>query len=323
MTEIAEIRAGNRRALAKAITLLESSRTDHRERAEALVTQLLPWSGDSVRLGLTGPPGVGKSTLIDKLGEHLIDNGHKVAVLAVDPSSRVSGGSILGDKTRMPSLSVNPDAFIRPSPAGRSLGGVARRTSECIVLCEAAGFDVIIVETVGVGQSEILVSDMTDIFMLMLLPGGGDELQGIKRGIMELADIVLINKADGDMQARARLSAAEVQQALRLLKPRYRDWEVPVLTSSSLTGDSMAAVWAQVQTLDQKISRTGEKDQHRMTQARTRMVHETRELLFSAVTENHRQQALYENLVNQVNKGEMLPSTAARRLVQNLISETE
>jgi len=319
MTDTDDIRGGSRRALAKAITLLESSRTDHRHQAEALVTALLPHSGNSVRLGMTGPPGVGKSTLIDSLGHYLVEKGHKVAVLAVDPSSSVSGGSILGDKTRMPVLSTHPNAFIRPSPAGRSLGGVARRTSESIILCEAAGFDVIIVETVGVGQSETLVSEMTDVFMLMLLPGGGDELQGIKRGIMELADIVVVNKADGEMKARARMSAAEMQQALRLLKPRYLDWEVPVLTSSSLEKENVAAIWTSVTELDRQISESREKEELRTRQSQHRMQHEIRELLFAILTSGGEKQAEFEALSRRVAMGELLPSTAARTLVDNLL----
>ena len=193
-----QILAGDRRALAKAITLVESTRADHGEQAVQLLAELMPHAGKSIRIGVSGAPGVGKSTFIESLGNYLTEQGHQVAVLAVDPTSAVSGGSILGDKTRMEALSVNPKAFVRPSPAGTTLGGVTRRTRESLLLCEAAGYDVIIVETVGVGQSETAVSDMTDMFLLLLSPGGGDDLQGIKRGIMELADLVLVNKADGD-----------------------------------------------------------------------------------------------------------------------------
>jgi LAO/AO transport system kinase len=191
-----KVRAGDRRALARAITLVESTRTDHRADADMLLAQLLPHTGDSIRLGISGVPGVGKSTVIEKFGLHVIGAGHRMAVLAVDPSSKRSGGSILGDKTRMPDLARKKNAFIRPSPAGGTLGGVARRTREAMLVCEAAGFDVIVVETVGVGQSETAVSDMVDMFLLLLLPGGGDELQGMKRGIIEIADLVLVNKAD-------------------------------------------------------------------------------------------------------------------------------
>ena len=207
---------GNRRALARAITLVESSRPDHRTEADRLLERLIPHSGGSVRLGISGAPGVGKSTFIEALGNHLIDADHRVAVLTVDPSSAISGGSILGDKTRMEMLARRSEAFIRPSPAGRTLGGVARRSREALIVCEAAGFDVIIVETVGVGQSETMVADMTDMFVLLLQPGGGDELQAIKRGIMELADLVLINKADGELRSLADDSAAA-----RLIAARF------------------------------------------------------------------------------------------------------
>ncbi|HSN51974.1 MAG TPA: methylmalonyl Co-A mutase-associated GTPase MeaB, partial [Woeseiaceae bacterium] len=214
------VTAGNRRVLAQAITLIESTRSDHRAAASALLERLMPKAGNSIRLGISGIPGVGKSTFIEALGNHVIDAGHRVAVLSVDPSSAVSGGSILGDKTRMEELSRRDEAFIRPSPAGTTLGGVTRRSREAMILCEAAGFDVIIVETVGVGQSETKVADMTDMFLLLLLPGAGDELQGIKRGIVELADLILINKADDGLVELARRAAAEYRSALQLLHPR-------------------------------------------------------------------------------------------------------
>ena len=210
---------GSRRALAQAITLIESTRNDHRAAASALLERLIPYAGNSMRLGISGVPGVGKSTFVEALGNHVIDAGHRVAVLTVDPSSAISGGSILGDKTRMEKLSRRSEAYIRPSPAGKTLGGVTRRSREALILCEAAGFDVIIVETVGVGQSETKVADMTDMFVLLLLPGAGDELQGIKRGIMELADLILINKADDDLLALADRATAEYRNALRLLQP--------------------------------------------------------------------------------------------------------
>ncbi|PWC95248.1 methylmalonyl Co-A mutase-associated GTPase MeaB, partial [Azospirillum sp. TSO5] len=216
------VRSGDRRALARAITLIESTRADHRATADALLAALLPYTGNSVRLGISGVPGVGKSTFIEAFGLHVIGLGHKVAVLAVDPSSQRTGGSILGDKTRMVDLSREANAFIRPSPAGTTLGGVARRTREAMLICEAAGFDVIVVETVGVGQSETAVADMVDLFMLLLLPAGGDELQGIKKGIVELADLVVVNKADGDLAATARHTVADYRHALALL--RHGDW---------------------------------------------------------------------------------------------------
>ena len=234
---------GNRRALAQAITLIESTRRDHRAAASDLLERLMPHAGGSIRLGISGVPGVGKSTFIEALGNHVIDPGHRVAVLTVDPSSAISGGSILGDKTRMELLSRRPEAYIRPSPAGKTLGGVTRRSREALILCEAAGFDVIIVETVGVGQSETKVADMTDMFVLLLLPGGGDELQGIKRGIMELADLILINKADDELKALAGRSAAEYRNALRLLHPRSANWKVEVQTCSARDGTGIAEAW--------------------------------------------------------------------------------
>ena len=221
------LRRGDRAALARAITLVESTRADHRRAARALVSELLPSTGAAIRVGLTGVPGVGKSTLIDQLGTNLTASGRQVAVLAVDPSSARSGGSILADKTRMARLSADRNAFIRPSPASGRLGGVAARTREAMLLCEAAGFDVILVETVGVGQSETAVADLTDVFVVLMLAGAGDELQGLKKGVLELADIVAVNKADGEGLARAKAAAAEYQAALHILAPASSGWAVP------------------------------------------------------------------------------------------------
>ncbi|HET6521615.1 MAG TPA: methylmalonyl Co-A mutase-associated GTPase MeaB, partial [Geminicoccaceae bacterium] len=243
----ARIVRGDRRALARAITLIESSRADHQERAERLLEGLLPHTGNAVRVGISGAPGAGKSTFIEALGLRLTRaGGHKVAVLAVDPSSRRSGGSILGDRTRMQELSREPNAFIRPSPAGESLGGVARRTREAALACEAAGFDVVVIETVGVGQSETAVAEMVDTFLLLLAPGAGDELQGIKRGIVELADVVAVNKADGGLRAAAEVARAEYRGALRLLRPATPGWTPPALTCSALTGEGIDGVWRAV-----------------------------------------------------------------------------
>lgn len=237
------VRAGDRRALARSITLVESTRADHRQQAKELLDELLPHTGDARRIGLSGVPGSGKSTLVEALGLHALDHGHRVAVLAVDPSSSVSGGSILGDKTRMVELGRHPDAFIRPSPSSGTLGGVARRTREALLLCEAAGFDVVMVETVGVGQSEVAVADLVDLFVLVASPAGGDELQGIKRGIMELADLIVVNKADGDLHPAAQRAAADLRHAVHLLRPKRPGWEVTVRTCSALTGDGLPELW--------------------------------------------------------------------------------
>jgi LAO/AO transport system kinase len=241
-----ELRAGHRAALARAITLIESRRADHQASARELVQALLPDTGQAVRVGITGAPGVGKSTTIDTLGMDLIERGHKVAVLAVDPSSARTGGSILGDKTRMARLSASDHAFIRPSPSSGTLGGVAAKTREAMLLCEAAGFDVVLVETVGIGQSETAVCDMTDCFLALMLPGAGDELQGIKKGLVELADMIAINKADGDNIKRANMAAAEYRSALHILTPRSEHWYPPVLTYSALTGNGIAELWQKV-----------------------------------------------------------------------------
>jgi LAO/AO transport system kinase len=241
-----ELRAGSRAALARAITLIESRRADHQAAGRDLVQALLPATGQAIRVGITGSPGVGKSTTIDALGMFLIEQGHKVAVLAVDPSSARSGGSILGDKTRMARLSASDSAYIRPSPASGTLGGVAAKTREAMLLCEAAGFDVILVETVGIGQSETAVCDMTDFFLALMLPGAGDELQGIKKGLVELADMIAINKADGDNIKRANHAAADYRSALHILSPRSEHWYPPVVTYSALTGKGIGELWQNI-----------------------------------------------------------------------------
>jgi LAO/AO transport system kinase len=252
------VRSGDRATLARAITLLESKRADHRKQAQRLVQELLPHTGKAIRVGITGAPGVGKSLTIDTLGTHLTGKGHKVAVLAVDPSSTRTGGSILGDKTRMARLAADPNAFVRPSPSSGTLGGVAAKTRETMLICEAAGYDVILVETVGIGQSETAVADMSDFFLALMLPGAGDELQGIKKGVVELADMVAVNKADGENLKRARAAAAEYRAALHILTPRSPNWSPPVVTYSALTGDGIAELWAQVLRHNETLGRTGE-----------------------------------------------------------------
>jgi LAO/AO transport system kinase len=253
-----DLRAGSRAALARAITLIESRRGDHQAAARELVQALLPDTGRAIRVGITGAPGVGKSTTIDRLGMFLIERGHRVAVLAVDPSSARTGGSILGDKTRMARLTGSDSAFIRPSPASGTLGGVAAKTREAMLLCEAAGFDVMLVETVGIGQSETAVCDMTDCFLALMLPGAGDELQGIKKGLVELADMVAINKADGDNIKRANLAAADYRGALHILTPRSEHWHPPVVTYSALTGTGLAELWQKVEDHRAAMQASGE-----------------------------------------------------------------
>src|SRR5215218_4855498 len=249
---------GDRAALARAITLMESRRPDHREAARALLQELMPRTGHAVRVGITGVPGVGKSTAIDTLGSMLTEKGHKVAVLAVDPSSTRTGGAILGDKTRMARLAVDPNAFIRPSPSSGTLGGVAAKTRETMLLCEAAGFDVILVETVGVGQSETAVAELTDFFLVLMLPGAGDELQGIKKGILELADMIAVNKADAGGPGRAAAAAAEYRAALHILTPASAPWTPPVVTVSGLNGQGLDDLWAKVLDHRARMTATGE-----------------------------------------------------------------
>jgi LAO/AO transport system kinase len=258
--------AGDRMVLARAITLIESQNPDHRRMAQQLIQALLPSTGGAHRVGITGVPGVGKSTFIDQLGIDLTAAGHQVAVLAVDPTSSRTGGSILGDKTRMERLAVDPAAFVRPSPAGRSLGGVTRATRETILVCEAAGFDVVLVETVGVGQSETVVAEMVDFFLVLMLSGAGDELQGIKKGVLELADMVAVNKADGDNRTRAELAASDYRAALHLMSPSSPTWTPPVVTCSGLTGDGLDELWHQIEVHRDKLSATGELEARRRGQ---------------------------------------------------------
>ncbi|MCX8085739.1 MAG: methylmalonyl Co-A mutase-associated GTPase MeaB [Rhodocyclaceae bacterium] len=309
--------AGKRRALAKAITLIESTRADHQERAGRLLDALLPQTGKSLRIGLTGVPGVGKSTFIEAFGLYLIEAGKKVAVLAVDPSSSLSGGSILGDKTRMARLSQLEAAFIRPSPSAGALGGVAEKTREALLLCEAAGFDVVIVETVGVGQSETAVAGMTDAFVLLQLPNAGDELQGMKRGIMELADLIVINKADLDAAAAER-AAQGLRSALALLHPSASGWRPPVLTVSAHRGQGIEAVWQALLEFERTQRASGAWEDKRRRQALAWMWQAIDAGLRHRFREHPAVRALLPELSRAVEAGETSPTAAAQRLLNLL-----
>jgi len=305
---------GDRRVLARAITLAESTRADHRADAEQLLAEILPHSGKAVRVGISGSPGAGKSTFIEAFGMHVVELGHRVAVLAVDPSSARTGGSILGDKTRMEQLVRSPHAFVRPSPTAGALGGVARRTREAMLLCEAAGFDVVLVETVGVGQSEVDVAAMVDLFMVLVSPGGGDELQGIKRGIMELADLVVVNKADGDLLATARGTAADYSAALHLIRPRTRAWSPRALTCSALTGAGVPEVWQAV--TEFHVALAGELPALRAEQNRAWMWSEVTGSLLESLHADSDVAGLAERLEHEVGAGVLTPAAAARLVVE-------
>jgi LAO/AO transport system kinase len=309
------VRAGDRAALSRAITLIESKRADHRHSAAALMQALIGATGKAVRVGITGAPGVGKSTTIDALGTMLTKQGRKVAVLAVDPSSRRTGGSILADKTRMARLANDANAFIRPSPASGTLGGVAARTRETMLLCEAAGYDVVLVETIGVGQSEIAVADMTDFFLLLMLPGAGDELQGLKKGVVELADMIAVNKADGDNVARAKVAAAEYRAALHILTPRSANWSPPVVTYSALTGEGVAALWAHVLDHRQKLTAAGELASRRAEQQVKWMWAMLEERLFAPLRSDRAIKAALASIEAEVAAGTLAPAAAVDKIV--------
>jgi GTPase len=313
-----DIRAGDRTVLSRAITLIESKRADHRRAAAALTQKLLDATGKAVRVGITGAPGVGKSTTIDALGSILTSQGHKVAVLAVDPSSRRTGGSILADKTRMAHLANDINAFIRPSPASGTLGGVAARTRETMLLCEAAGYDVVLVETVGVGQSEIAVADMTDFFLALMLPGAGDELQGLKKGVVELADMIAINKADGDNIVRAKAAAAEYRAALHILTPRSPNWQPPVVTYSALTGDGIAALWAAVLSHREKLTASGELAARRGAQQVKWMWSMLEERLFEPLRSDRALKAALPRIEAEVAAGRLAANAAVEEIADML-----
>jgi len=312
------IRAGDRAMLSRAITLVESKRADHRRAAAALTQALLPATGTAVRAGITGAPGVGKSTLIDALGSMLTSQGRKVAVLAVDPSSRRTGGSILADKTRMVHLANDANAFIRPSPSSGTLGGVAAKTRETMLLCEAAGYDVVLVETVGVGQSELAVADMTDFFLVMVLPGAGDELQALKKGVIELADMIAINKADGDNVARARVAAAEYGAALHILTSSSPNWSPPIVTCSALRHEGIGALWAQILDHRERLTRSGELKARRGEQQVKWMWTMLEERLFAPLRTSRAVKAALSRIETEVGSGVTAPAAAVEEIAQIL-----
>ncbi|MFB6258585.1 MAG: methylmalonyl Co-A mutase-associated GTPase MeaB [Flavobacteriales bacterium] len=317
------IRKGERASLSRAITLVEGQRPDQNDRAQELVETCLPYAGASVRIGITGVPGVGKSTFLEALGTYLTGRGKKVAVLAVDPSSENSKGSILGDKTRMGTLASDPDAFIRPSPSAGSLGGVARKTRESMILCEAAGFDRIFVETVGVGQSETTVHSMVDLFLLLMLAGAGDELQGIKRGIMEMADLLVINKADEGNEQRAKEARDAYKRALHLLPPSQSGWEAKVTTCSSTEGKNIEGIWGLVEEQQEHVRKNGYFDKNRQEQARYWMHQAIEEALRDRFYRSTTMKPLITEMEEKVMNGERSSYAGARDLLDQYYGSTE
>jgi GTPase len=324
LPELADaVRRGDRRALARAVTLVESTRPDHRSEAERLVEAILPATGSATRLGVTGAPGAGKSTFIECFGLDGIARGRRIAVLAVDPASKRGGGAILGDKTRMSDLARSPAAFIRPSAGGEGGGGVARRTREAILLCEAAGFDTVVVETIGVGQSETAVAAMVDMFVLLLSPSAGDELQGIKRGVIELADLVLVTKADGALHDTARRAAADYANAMRLIRPRFPGWEVPVRAVSALEGTGVAEIWDDLARFRTGLQSAGMWQHRRAEQARAALWAEIGASLLDHFRSAPAIATRLAALEAQVMAGAHTPEAAARRLLEAFFGEAD
>ncbi|MCA9184045.1 MAG: methylmalonyl Co-A mutase-associated GTPase MeaB [Pirellulaceae bacterium] len=315
------VRGGNVAVLARALTLIESRLPRHKQLAEQLLTRLMPLAGKAIRVGITGAPGVGKSTFVEALGMKLIREGHRVAVLAVDPSSGISGGSILGDKTRMAQLSIEPNAYIRPSPNAGTLGGVASKTRETMLVCEAAGFDVVLVETVGVGQSETMVAEMTDVFVALLLPGAGDELQGIKRGLIELADVIAVNKADGPMQKQAEVAAHQYQQAIESLAGRDQKKLPRILTCSALQNRGVDGVWDAVQLIFKDLQLTGELEKKRRKQNLRWLWSLVDQQLRLAIQEHSGVAAIRDDIESQVLAGTMPAEIAAREILRVFLQD--
>lgn len=310
-----QILRGDRKALARAITLVESTRTEDMDSAEQLLARLSPQTGSAYRVGITGVPGVGKSTFIEALGTHLTGLGHRVAVLAVDPTSSVSGGSILGDKTRMDRLSRDPNAFVRPSPGGRTAGGVGRRTREAGLLCEAAGYDVLLIETIGAGQADIAVSDMVDFFLLLVLPGAGDDLQGIKRGVMELADGLVVTKADGENTEPAKRASRQLQLAIDLLHPGKAGWKPAVLIASAVENRGIEEVWDQIKRHHDLMKTSGGLWDRRRDQRVAWVGAALRDLLLEELFRSPEVAKMLPELQKQVLEGTLQPTAAARRLL--------
>ncbi len=316
-----EIRGGDRRALARAITLLESTRSDQAALGQQVLDSLVPYTGTAQRVGVTGPPGVGKSTFIEALGLYLVEQGKRVAVLAVDPSSPVTGGSILGDKTRMQRLSQQENTYIRPSPSSGSLGGVAQRTREAMLLCEAADFDVVLIETVGIGQSEVKVASMVDFFLVLIQPGAGDDLQGIKKGVLELADALVVNKGDGDQEAAAERARVQYNQALSLLRPASPNWSPPVLVTSSLLGTGISEVWQTVVAHRSTLEASGELQSRRRDQARAWMWSLVEEGLLQSFRSHAAVAEAIAEIERNVESLKTTPAAAARALLERFRSD--